>query len=155
MATTMASDMDEPDDRPQLFVDAELVIYWTEIDDTEFGDEAAVGDTDLAGVSLWARYEDEGREVPLFSCYPNGGWLSLSVDVSGDIDHAEPVSEAFVDVNGHPWEITEEVWEDMPDRERVISHSLRWSVLKGNPIPEQVGVWEWCRERSDFEPPDD
>lgn len=135
--------------------DAELVIYSA---DTEWAQEEpthkSLEELDLVSFSLWARWDDQGVEVPILAEASWHIWYSLSAD-SFAPDEAEPVSDAFVraivemvdeDV-GEGWgDVTEDTWEDVRDVEKYILHLTQQGFLTMEGA-EPALVIDWCEKR--------
>lgn len=136
------------------FDDAELVIYTAEPKDgyepqTDWGDQLG-----LVSYSLWARWEDEGTEIPLYHKSETGAWFSLDTE-SFEPAPGEPVSDAFVEAIcnmvdedvGDGWgDPTEAVWDAMRDVEKAIWQSLKWAFLSME-ADEAALVIDWCTKR--------
>jgi len=134
-----------------LYHDAELVIYTSELDEIDsYTDEeqaemlAWQKETGLNSLSLWARWDE--REIPIYSRAPAGSWFSLATQIHENVSD-KCVSKAFIRVNADPWDVTEDDWEKLSDAEKLLTNALRWHILKGEPTPEQVEVFNWCKER--------
>lgn len=141
-----------------LWDDAELVIYTSGADHAEDPDAPytpwgqALG---LVTYSLWARFEDDEVEIPIYSASETGVWLSMS-SRQFHPDPAEPVSDAFIQavVNmvdedvGEGWgDPTEDAFEAMSDVEKQLWGSTRWAFIKME-SPEAAGVIDWCQKRA-------
>lgn len=120
------------------FEDAELVIYtMTAGDAVSEPTHPALQDLNLWSWSLWARWEDEGVEVPLLGESSGISWFSLSQE-SFYPNPADPISDAFVmavaqmadDSIGGGWgDFDKEYWDAMPDVEKYILQNVRRGFL--------------------------
>lgn len=143
----------EPPESP--FDDAEMVLYTTDAEEAEADPRTEWGKhLGLVSFSLWARFEDEEKEIPVYSASETGVWMSLSSEVYHP-DPAEPLSDAFVQavvnmVNedvGEGWgDPTEETFEAMPDVEKQLFGSTRWTFLTME-SPEAAMLIDWCQKR--------
>lgn len=135
--------------------DAELVLYTS---DAEWAEENPTHDIlkelGLTSFSLWARWDDDGVEIPILGEASWHIWYSLSEAVFSP-DPAEPVSDAFisgicemVDDDGEKeWgAVNEETWENIPDVERYILHLTRSAFLEMD-NPEPALIIDWCTQQ--------
>jgi len=147
---------DDTERKEGLWDGAQLVIYTTDENEveaepcTEWGEELGV-----VSYSLWARFEDDEREIPLYQASETGAWFSLSARQFHP-DPAERVSDAFIEAVcnmvdedvGDGWgDPTEEVFNEMRDVEKQLWHSVQWAFLKME-SPEAAGVIDWCKKQS-------
>lgn len=155
MSAQMALDMEEEADPQSPFDDAELVIYTAEADHAEYEPSTDWGqDLDMVSFSLWARFEDDGQEIPIWIQSEEGCWLSLSTDVYGP-DEPDPVSDSFIDAvadlthdGDTEWGTTsEEQFDQLSGPEKLIWHRLQMALYQHRP-PEALAVIHWCDERS-------
>lgn len=137
---------------PSPLEGAELVLYsaeaeWAEQEPTH----EILRDLDLASWSLWARFEEDGVEIPLVGEASWHIWYSLSAD-TWNPDPAEPVSDAFkrsiaqmVDEDvGEGWgDIQQDVWESLTDLEKYVHHIVRMGYLEADGA-EPAMVVDWC-----------
>ena len=154
MSPQMALDGDEAESE-SLFDDAELVLYTAERDHAEYEPSTEWGqELDLVSFSLWARFEEEGQEIPIWAQAEEGCWFSLSADVYGP-DEAEPVSDAFVDAvadlvedGDTEWGTTaSDLYEDLSGPEQLIWQRLQMALYRQDP-PEALAVVQWCDDRA-------
>ena len=143
-------------ERPDgLWDDADLVIYTTDAEDAEADPQTEWGEElGILSFSLWARFEDEMTELPIYGRSETGMWFSMSAE-SFHPDPATPVSDGFVEsvVNmvdedvGDGWgDPTEEAFEAMTEVEKQIWGSVRWAFLSME-SGEAAGVIDWCQKR--------
>lgn len=156
------SETTSDDERPAGPWDgAELVIYSADADHAEDPDAPYTPWGKGLGVvsySLWARFEDEGKELPIYSAAETGVWLSMSAREYHP-DPAEPVSDAFIkavvnmvdEETGEGWgDPTEESFEAMEPIERQLFGTVRWAFLKME-SPEAAMVIDWCQKQVEGE----
>lgn len=155
MATTMVGE--EPPAGP--WDDAELVVYSADVDHAEDPNAPYTprGEgTGAVSFSLWARFEDEGTEIPIYVWAETGVWMSLDAEQYHP-DPATPVSDAFVEavVNmvaeevGNGWgDPTEETFEAMTDVEKQLWGATQWSFLKMDSA-EAAMVIDWCQKQAE------
>ena len=145
-----ALDTDNP------YSDAEFVIYSTTEDMVEYDAQTELGEhTGFVGIGLWARYPEDGVEIPLFSQSEQGVWLSLDADQSLNSDD-EVVSDAFTGALAHLTDdgvgggwggINEDTWGEMSEAEQYIVGQFRHALIGGRPAPEVVLAIQACEGR--------
>jgi hypothetical protein len=137
-------------DEPNPLEGATLVIYSTHKGQVEYEPRTPVGqETGYVGIGLWARFEDEGAEIPLYTRAEEGTWLSLSVDIAENTTDVE-VSQAFYNAVSQLWDgVDEDTWNQLTIPEKYIHGRLRDCVVTTNMTPEAAGVIELCKERAD------
>jgi len=146
---------DAETDTESAFANAELVLYTAETEHAEYAPATEWGqDLGLVSFSLWARFEDEGQEIPIWAQAEEGCWFSLSTDVYGP-DEAECVSDAFVGAvadlvvdDETEWgTTTTDRYEELSGPEQLIWQRLQFALYRQRP-PEALAVIQWCDERA-------
>ena len=137
------------------FDGADLVIYTTDADDAESDPKTEWGQAlGVVSYSLWARFEDEGIELPIYAASETGAWLSLSSE-NFHPDPATPVSDAFVraivnmvdEDTGDGWgDPTRPIFEAMSAVERQLFGAVQWGFLQFE-ADEAALVIDRCQKR--------
>lgn len=155
------TDADEQDDAvgklegENPFAGADLVLYRAEAADAEVEPATdALQSLDLISWSLWARFEDDGVELPIVGESSNHVWYSLSPEEFHP-DPATRVSEEFavavtqmVQGEGEDWgNIEEDVWEALPALERYVVNLVRHGFLMME-CAEPALVIDWCTQQT-------
>lgn len=143
-------------DSENPYSSAEFVIYSTTEDMVNYEPQTELGqETGIVGIGLWARYPDDGIEIPLYSQSEQGVWLSMDADQSLN-SRDEVVSEAFThaiayltekDVANGWGNVCEETWDELNDEERYLVSQFRHALIGGQPAPELVLAMEACKEQ--------
>lgn len=136
------------------FDNAQLVLYAAE---AEWADQEPTHEMleklGLVSWSLWARWEDEGVEIPIVGEASWHMWYSLSAE-EWRPDPAEPVSDAFAtaivqmvdEAAGGGWgDIEEDVWVQLPDLEKYVVHLVRGGFLSMD-AAEPALIIDWCQQ---------
>lgn len=137
--------------------DAELVIFTAD-------EEWAKGEPKhepleklgLVSFSLWARWEDDGVEIPILAESSWHTWYSVNPD-SFEPDEADRVSDAFIasivemvdeDVGDGWGDVTEETYMNMRAVEKYIWQLTREAFLKAQNA-EPAMIIDWCEKHYD------
>lgn len=146
---------DAVDSHNNPYRDAEFIIYQSTAEDVHFEPKTELGqETGIHALSFWARYEDEGREIPLFITSEQGSWLSFDVNTSKN-NTDRYVSHEFVeaiaqltDDNDAGWgNAPESLYEHLSLAEKVMVSQFQLTLIEGSPPPEVILVIEEMEER--------
>lgn len=139
------------------FQGADLVLYSAEATEVSVDPATEVlEELDLISWSLWARFEDDGVELPIVGESSNHVWYSLSPETFHP-DPADAVSEAFATVVaqmvdddiGDGWgDIQDDVWSDLSDLERYVVNLVKHGFLTME-AAEPALVIDWCQQQTE------